>query len=286
MPISEGLCAPWPTDFTCESIPESTPQATIDKWVGFASDYLWRMTGRRLGPSCPVEVRPCMKRCMDGFMDLLRFPGGVANSTGGWIPYVGMDGQFRNASLCGCKADCHCGPELCEIELSGPVYDVQDVWVDGVQLPSGPVPTWTLYDGRFLTRLNYEADTGDPRCWPTCQDLTRPKTEPDTFAVVYRTGLTVPASGVAAVSALAAHFIRGCNGGCGCGIGTRQNLQRLSRQGVDLEFADPQQIFTDGRTGIEVVDFFIRSANPYGLASPMRVLSPDAPKRARRWTGA
>jgi hypothetical protein len=53
---------------------------------------------------------------------------------------------------------------------------------------------------------------------------------------------------------------------------------------VDLEFADPQEIFTDGRTGIPLVDQFIAAVNPYKLASPLRVLSPDAPKYGRVWS--
>lgn len=273
-PISAAPCDPWPVDFSCDTIPDGTSQDVIDRWVQVATEYLWSATGRRIGPSCPIEVRPCRRACMDGFIDLLRFPGGVANSTGGWIPYIGMDGQFRNASLCGCRTDCHCGAELCEIELRGPVYDIVSVTVDGAVVPAN---TYGVHDGRFLTRLNPVPvpDGEDGNCWPSCQDMTLPATQTGTFAVNYRTGVAVPALGVAAVSALAAHFIRGCNGGCGCGVGTRQTLQSLSRQGVQLEFGDPQTLFDDGRTGIEVVDYFIRQYNPQGLPNPMRVLSPD-----------
>jgi len=273
-PVPASPCDPWPTDFTCDTLPEGTSQAVIDRWALVATNYVWAATGRHYGPSCAIRVRPCRKKCMDGYIDLLRFPGGVANSTGGWIPYIGMDGEFRNASICGCTTDCHCGAELCEIELRGPVYDIQSVTVDGVALP---VNTYAVHDGRFLTRINpvTVADGYDGLCWPSCQDMTLPATQPNTFEITYRTGVAIPPLATAAVSALAAHFIRGCNGGCGCGVGTRQNLQRLSRQGVDLEFADPQQLFDDGRTGIEVVDMAIRMLNPQGLASPLRVLSPD-----------
>lgn len=105
---------------------------------------------------------------------------------------------------------------------------------------------------------------------------------PNTFTVVYRTGLPVPEMGRAAVSELTAHYIRGCNG-CGCGTVPGKNLSRLSRQGVDLQFVDPQEVLADGRTGIPIVDTFIHAVNPGRLASASRVLSPDAPKPPRVW---
>lgn len=283
--LDSQVCTVWPLNTTagCWDIPADTPQATIDFWNRVATDYLWAMTGRRLGPSCPVTVRPCRKSCFDsyGFGRWLNQGQGL-RSTGGWIPYM-HDGEMRNASLCGCVQECHCGPELCQIDLLGPVYDVVDVQLDGQTVDSS---TYALYDARYLTRINdLSSGTETERCWPTCQDMTLTPANPGTFSVTYRTGLNLSGIATMAVTELTAHFIRGCNGGCGCGSGARQNLQRLSRQGVELEFADPQQLFTDGRTGIEVVDFFIRSMNPHGLADQLRVLSPDAPRRPRIWGG-
>lgn len=279
--LDSQLCNVWPINTTvgCWDIPPDTPQATIDLWQRVASDYLWAMTGRRLGPSCAITVRPCRKRCMDGWAGFLTFwPAGYNGSP--WIPYVDRNGDMRNATLCGCVQDCHCGPELCQIELPNPVYDIIEVSVDGLVVPSS---TYALYDARYLTRIT---DAGDETlCWPSCQDLSKSPSFPDTFAVTYRTGLQLSGLAIMAVTELTAHFIRGCSGGCGCGVGTQKNLSRLSRQGVDLEFADPQQLFDDGRTGIELVDFFIKSMNPYGLGSQLRVLSPDAPKLPKIWGG-
>lgn len=280
MPINTGVCQVWPTDFRCHDIPDTIPEDQRTAFIRAASDYLWAMTGRRLGPSCPIVVRPCRKSCVDDALAnrWILFNHGVA-STGDWIPYI-SDGEFRNASICGCRTTCHCGDEMCEVELVGPVYDVQSVRIDGHELTDDQ---YSLYNGRFLARnpgiLGYD-ETKD-RCWPACQDLSKAAGQDGTFDITYRIGTPVPALGILAVSSLAAHFMRGCGDGCGCGVGTRQNLQRLSRQGVELEFADAQQVFTDGRTGIEIVDQFIRAWNPHGLASPMRVLSPDAPRYPR-----
>lgn len=280
MPTPAATCDSWPVNEFCNDIPDDVTEEVRDFWILVASQYLWAMTGRRIGPSCPITVRPCRKGCADGIGIFPGFwPAGYSGLP--WIPYVGRDGLMYNASLCGCKNDCHCGPELCDIRLQGPVYDVVSVDIDGADVDPD---TYHVYGDGRLTRLTTDMAEDETRCWPSCQDMTLPPGEVNTFTVVYRTGLAVPAAGIAAVSALAAHLIKGCTGGgCGCGVGTRQNLQSLTRQGVSLEFADPQQLFTDGRTGIEIVDFFIKMTNPYGLSSPMRVLSPDAPKFPRVW---
>lgn len=282
---SQNNCEAWPIDTTagCWDIPATVTPETILLWQQVATQYLWSRTGRRLGPSCPLTVRPCRKSCLDGY----GFGGRYLNqgqylSTGGFIPYM-AGGLMYNATVCGCGVDCQCGAELCEIRLPGPVYDIVEVKIDGVAVD--PI-TYHVYDAQFLTRINSIVDDVETaRCWPSCQDLTLRDSQPNTFAVTYRTGLNLSALATMAVTELTAHLIRGCNGGCGCGSGTKQNLARLSRQGVDLEFVDPTTALGEGLTGIEVVDWFIASANPYGVASPMRVLSPDAPRRPRIWTG-
>lgn len=285
-PLSSHMCTTWPlnTDAACWDIPAGTPQATIDFWHRAASEYLWAATGRRLGPSCPVTVRPCRKSCAEGYGQYFnqgQFLGSGFQFTGGMIPYM-AGGRMYNATLCGCTADCHCGPELCQIELPGPVYDIVDVQLDGFTVDSA---TYALYDARFLTRINDPQDEiEEPHCWPTCQDLTLTPAHPGTFSVTFRTGLSLNNMATAAVTELTAHFIRGCNG-CGCGTGTQRNLSRLSRQGVELEFVDPQSLFDNGLTGIPVVDWFIRVQNPDGLTKQSRVLSPDAPKRPRIYGG-
>lgn len=280
--LDSQMCQVWDldTDNACWDIPADTPQATIDFWQRAASEFLWKATGRRLGPGCPVIVRPCRKSCADSYgryFNQGQFLGSGYQFTGGFVPYM-VNGDMRNAVLCGCSHNCHCGPELCDIILPGPIFDIVQVDINGDILAATEYRT---IDGVRLRRMTNTA-TGENDCWPSCQDLTKNPGLDNTFSVTYRTGLSLSNMAHAAVTQLTAHFIRGCGGGCGCGVGTRQNLQRLSRQGVDLEFADPQQVFTDGRTGIDIVDWFIRGENPYGLGSQLRVLSPDAGTRGRQ----
>lgn len=281
MTLANTICDPWPVDWECADIPDDTTDAVKAKWALVASDFLRAMTGNRIGPSCPVTVRPCYGPCNgvgDGYGWWFTGPIPLGYS-GAFYPYMGLDGQFRNWRGCGCRQDvCQCGSELCRLPLPGPIYDVVSIHMDGVALPVADV---AVQDGAYLVRTGAALPAGiTETCWPTCQDLSRPAvSDPNTFFVEYRTGLPVPPMGVQAVSELAAHFIRGCSGGCGCGVGSRNNVRSISRQGVDLEFVSAQEVFEDGRTGILLVDLFIRAVNPSGLPRAMRVLSPDMPRR-------
>lgn len=272
-PIGSGTCGNWVNPALVPPCYAPPPDLSADLrllYTQAASEYLWAMTGRRLGPSCTIIVRPCRKSCAEDYGLFGRFLNqGQYQSTGGFIPFM-RDGQMYNATLCGCTADCHCGEELCQIELPGPIYDVLEVNIDNVTID--PL-TYRVTDGRFLVR---NTNSSESQCWPSCQDMGKPGNGPDSFTVSYRTGLELPHMATLAAAALASHLMQDCTAGCGCGVGSRKKLSSISRQGVDLEFVDAQQVFQDGRTGIEIVDHFINAyASPVGLRSPLRVLSPD-----------
>ncbi|GGZ23275.1 hypothetical protein GCM10010387_15490 [Streptomyces inusitatus] len=266
MAIQVGPCDPWPVNLCCD-IPDGLEQADVDRWTMVASQLLWALSGRRWGP-CPVTVRPCRKTCFDT-VPSWRVSWGTV---GPWVPYIGTDGLWRNASVCGCRTDCSC-TELCEVYLPGPVYDVQSVTVDGVVL----VPEAYRVDapGRLVRT--------DGECWPECQDMAAPAGEEGTFAVTYRWGLPLTEAAVAAVSELTCHLLRGCApGGCGCKI--NRSLTRISRQGVDMELPDPTALLAEGLTGLPLVDLWLTTVNPDGLTSPSRVYSPDyRPPRVQTW---
>lgn len=285
MPLQSGLCSldGWTIDRTCMKIPDGTDEALIERMQLAAAELLFALSGNRFGPSCPVTVRPCRKACADGYDFLfgrLFYQGQGYQSTGPFIPYM-FRGEMFNASLCGCTGDCHCGPELCEVYLPGPVYDIVSVDIGGVTVD---VDTYGILDGRYLVRNDLApADTPGGTCWPSCQDMSRAPGEAGTFTVVYRTGIPLSELGRLALSKLTEHYLQGCTG-CGCGAGTRQNLTRLSRQGVDLEFEPAGQLAQDGRTGIPIVDQWLNAVNPGKLPRALRVASPDSPKRPRVWT--
>jgi hypothetical protein len=226
----------------------------------------------QFGPSCEITVRPCRERCADGYGWLwnLYSPNMVYGSP--WIPYIGNDGAWRNASVCGCATDCSCG-ELCVIRLPGPVYDIVSVREGTVTLPS---TAYRVDNGNQLVRL-------DGACWPDCSDMTAACGTAGALCVTYRTGLPLDESALQAVSALTEHYIRGC-AGCGCGIAFTDNVTRVQRQGVTMEMESPSDLRADGLTGLTFVDEWLASVNPYRLIAKPRVLSPDVRRpRAQTW---
>lgn len=264
------VCDPWPVELCCKAA-EDADEETLARWTLVASQILLRLSGRRWGPSCPITVRPCKQACADSSPPGggMWFPG---QSSGGWVPYSGADGAWRNASLCGCTSSCSC-TELCELRLDGPLHDVMEVLVDGEAL----VPeAYRVDNGHMLVRT-------DGECWPTCQDMTAPCGEPGTVCVTYRTGLRLDASAIAAASELTCHLLKGCNPGGGCGCRANSNITRIQRQGVEMERADPSLIYADGRTGLPLTDLWLSTVNPYGQPSASRVYSPDY-RRPRQTT--
>jgi len=282
VPLNSGLCAldGWELDRSCMNIPDGTTEETIERWRKVAAELLFALTGNRFGPSCPVVVRPCKKTCAENYLFPLGFwPAGYNGSP--WIPYMDR-GLMYNASICGCRGGCHCGAELCQVYLPGPIYDIVSVEVDGELVSPS---TYSILDGRYLVRSSATpADASGGTCWPSCQDMSL-SSGPGTFVVTYRTGIPLSSLGVAALSRLTAHFIRECSGAsCGCGLGSSQNVSRITRQGVQMQLIDPQEVLSEGRTGIPIVDQFIHAVNPGKLPRQMRVLSPDSPRAPRLWT--
>lgn len=268
-------CEPWPLDLSCCPEAEDADPEQVERWARVATVVLWRMSGMRWGPSCPVVVRPCGRSCWDE-AGLGRWLPGVVG--GRWVPYQDAGGVWRNASLCGCRTSCSC-TQLCEVRLDGPVYDIVSVWIDGVEYAP---EAWRL-DGNTLVMVGT-----DGVCWPACQDLTLPGTEPGTAEIVYRTGLRLDAAAIAAVSELTCHYLKGCStagsGSCGsCRPNPR--VSRVDRQGVTIDMIDPTALYADGRTGQPLADQWLATVNPYRRWSPSRVYSPDMqrPRRVGPW---
>lgn len=266
MVLQTGPCEPWPIEPCCE-LPDD--QALVERWQRVATRLLFMLSGRRWGPSCPLTVRPCKRACMDSF-PWLTVSWGAA---GPWVPYIGADGVWRNASVCGCASDCSC-TELCEVKLEGPVHDIVEVNVDGVVLTPGD--DYRVDAPNLLVRT-------DGECWPECQDMAAPAGTDATFTVTYRTGLPLDVDAIAAVSELTCHLLKGCAPGS-CGCKANRNVSRVTRQGYEIEMADPTLIYSEGRTGLPLADLWLAAVNPYRLTSPSRVFSPDYKRpRMTQW---
>lgn len=102
---------------------------------------------------------------------------------------------------------------------------------------------------------------------------------PCNIEVTYSYGAPPPASGKAAARVLAKEFIKLWSGDDDCML--PQRVTSVSRQGVNYTILDNQDFVEEMRTGLYVVDLFLKSVNPDKARAKARVFSPDVP-RARR----
>lgn len=256
-PVSPGPCG-WAIDAGCDPAWSGYSQAVKDRATNLAVLVLDALTGRQFG-QCPITVRPCGPTCALQ-TNYVTFPVGAPspNVPGPWmVPFI-ANGVWSN---CACSGGCDCSP-ACRVDLQMPVAEIVEVKIDGAVLD----PSAYELVGQWLAR------TDDGPCWPACQDPSVPDTETGTFAVTLRPGRALPAAGQYAAGLLASEFAKACSG-ADCALPAQ--IAALSRQGVDVEFVDPAEAVSTGRTGIREVDLFIHAVNPSGLTRRPRVLSPD-----------
>jgi hypothetical protein len=155
------------------------------------------------------------------------------------------------------------------VYLPGPVASVTQVVQDGVVVDPS---LWRVDDAKWLVRT-----TGE---WPQCQnynvDAGVGLFNENTLLVSYTRGEPVPAALLDAAATLACEFAKAC-AGQQCRLPGR--LSTVARQGVQLTFQNIDELINNMFTGIPEVDQIIKAYNPYGLARPMRVWSPDLPQQ-------
>lgn len=253
----------WDVDTSCCTDWDDYSPTLQTAAAEYGALIMWATTGRRFG-LCQRTVRPC---------GLANNPShgnaGYYWSEGTWVPYI-FNGVWRNCSGCygsgyGC---CTCEPH-CQVYLPGPVHSLpaSGVSIDGEIID---VDAWRVDDGEFLVRTD-----GD--CWPTCQDYNV-DTGTGAFIVTYYIGVEVPGVLLRAAGELACEYAKSCIG-ADCRL--PQRMTSLSRQGVSVSLVDVDVMLRNGLTGLTTVDQVIRSFNPYGLTSKMKVSSPDWPPATR-----
>jgi hypothetical protein len=139
------------------------------------------------------------------------------------------------------------------------VVAVSVVAVDGI-----PFDAWRL-DGAWLSRT-------DGHGWSMCRDTT---------TATYTYGHQPPEAGRMAVVELASELGRDASDDPDQPCRLPQRVTSVTRQGLTYEALDPAQYLEQGLTGINSIDMWIRSVNPYGRKQPAQVWSPDL-IRARR----
>jgi hypothetical protein len=157
-----------------------------------------------------------------------------------------------------------CGTCGCEhtIRLRGaPVRQVHKVWHGDEPIPLTDV---AIYDYSYITAPR--------RCWGTCEDLE----------VDYTYGSEPPALGKMAARELATQYLLALSDDEDGECVLPQRVTQVSRQGVSWTLLDPQDFLDHGRTGIYLVDLFLRTVNPDQARLRARVFSPDL-HRARAY---
>lgn len=161
-------------------------------------------------------------------------------------------GQASGSRRCGCRA-------VPEIVLPGPVYSISEVWVDGERLDDN---AFRVDDRAWLVRI-------DGGVWPFCQDLTADFDGAGAFTVIYKIGVPPPTGAAEMAGELACDIARALCNDKGCRLPKR--ISQKVRAGVTVTFKD----LTEGKTGIDIVDMWLDSANRRSRRP--RVYSPDLP---------
>lgn len=102
---------------------------------------------------------------------------------------------------------------------------------------------------------------------------------PANIEVTYTYGTPPPSAGKSAARMFATELIKLYENDDTCAL--PQRVTSVSRQGVTYTILDNQSFIDEGKTGLYVVDLFLKSVNPDKAKARARVFTPDVP-RARR----
>jgi len=247
----------WTCDITSFS-PTVTGQA-----AAAAAEILNGLTGYQFG-ACQMTIRPCRRSCWDATWP---FNYSAWWQFGYWPRPLFYNGVWYNLTCGGCLGDCSC-TIISEALLPAPVNTIIEVKVDGVALT--PNVDYRLDNYRRLVKLG----TGKNAEWPLCNDLSLDDSQVGTWSVTLTVGNPLPMIGSIAYGELASQLAKliACDESCTL----PKPVQQIVRQGVTLNFLDPNEIFANGRIGLYLCDLFITTYNPNKLMNAAAVYDVDA----------
>lgn len=262
------MCEPWCDvddvigDDGCAPCATSTLDAdAVVVAIDVATDILWRLTGKRWPGRCTTTVRPCARP--RGRQAVSAGDAALSRYAHAYHPSWGVC-SGRTPDGCGCGT-------VPEVLLGAvPIVDILEVRIDGVALAEAD---YRVDDRRKLVRVDGEG-------WPVCQDLTLEDTEVGTWSVTFVHGDPPPAAGVQMAAIYACEIAKSLCGDSSCKL--PQRVQSISRQGVSMTLLDPAEFVDQGKTGLPLVDTWIKAVNPSGRQARARVSSPDVGPRVRR----
>jgi hypothetical protein len=228
-----------------------------------ASEILNMRTAMQFG-ACSMTIRPCSENCF-GQAGWGGFEGGYGTwwQWGTYPRPLWWNGAWFNVTCGSCQGNCSCSL-VSQFVLPTPVNTITDIKVDGVILTPGV--DYRIDDFRLAVRLG-------GGMWPICNDLTKADTEVGTWSVTLTVGEDLPTVGQMAYGELATQFAKLLNGDKDCLLG--KPVQQLVRQGVTMNFLDPNAIFANGMIGLYLCDMFVSAVNPSKLTSRAGIYDPD-----------
>ena len=263
-------CEPWTTDEEVRECCTGLDEAfDLTDSITFASAVLFRLSGRQFPGECERTVWPC-KGSNCGCCDALWSSGDdwwwAFHNYPSW-PVPTLDGVgFANVGRCseGCSLDC--------VKLPQTVNEITEVVIDGDILdPSA----YKIEAYRRLCRV-------DGGSWPCTNDLTGEVGDDGVWTITYSYGKPVPEDGRIAARIFACELAKARCGADNC---LPARIKEISRQGVDVAFADPLEFIDSGQVGIYEVDMWLASVNPSKLKRRARVHRPDRGKSNTTFTG-
>lgn len=260
--VSGGPCSDWPINWSMCDLTSVNPAVT-GAAVTAATEILYALSGRRFG-LCQLTVRPCRSDCMGDVWGYGTWGAGAWWQWGTWPRPLFYQGTWYNITCGQCRGSCSC-QYVSEVLLPSPVNAVTQVKIDGTVLNPG---SYRVDDWRRLVRT-------DGSIWPICQDLSKADTETGTWSVTVQFGEDVPELGQLALGELACQLAKLLSDDETCSL--PKPVQSLTRQGVQMNFLDPNQIFADGRIGLYLCDLFLTTENPYRLPMRSRAYDVDNP---------
>jgi hypothetical protein len=258
-----GPCTPWVTLAETQQVPDAQDldEDLLEEMIVVSSEILYRLSGSQFAGECTDTVLPLQRWYTAN-------NGALPAGWGDWRAWWGIHTCGRPPERAG-----GCGP-LSEITLGVyPLRAITEVRIDGTVIDP---TTYRIDDRRWLVRV----DQTGPSSWPCCSDISRdPLAEFGAFQVVDEWGQAPPVSGVRAAKRLAIELTKS-ESGSNCNL--PQRVMNLQMQGASYALLDPLTFLDKGRTGITIVDYFLRSVNPAGLQRRAQVISPDVPRPVRR----
>jgi len=259
-----GPCEDWtsPAEIiacNCSGLDPVADAAVLAAAVAHSSQTLFGLSGRQYPGACLEDFYPC-----------LGGNGGCGGASWGtrdwwWSSYptipVRVAGQWQNIGSCDdrCKAEC--------VKLPGPIVSVEAVIIDGVVLDPA------AYRVRGFRRL-CRVDGGK---WPCTQDFS----VGGTWHVQYTRGKPIEPNMRWYASMLGCEFAKAACGGESC---LPSNVVSVVRDGVSIDFEKAEALFDRQAIGMELIDQWLKTVNPKGIARRATVARADDPRIMGRWT--